>query len=212
LRRAQRVFSRREKASARRLRAKHKVTLVHRHTANQRKDFLHKLTTGLVVKYDGICIEDLSVKGLVRTKLGSPSSPSVLPPRLPAAPAALNWKGLWALSFRFPPAPMSPTCCWRAPGASTFALLVGTLQHTRPDHRQPLVAVQMAKLGTKSALALLPHQAQAVVGGVGQVLAGAEVALGGLDAGMAQQQLDLLEPADCSDRARPCGADASRGD
>jgi transposase len=27
------------------------------------------LTTDLVVKYDGICIEDLSVKGLVRTKL-----------------------------------------------------------------------------------------------------------------------------------------------
>ena len=69
LRRAQRVFSRREKGSARRLRAKHKVTLIHRKTANQRKDFLHKLTTELVVKYEGICIEDLSVQGLVRTKL-----------------------------------------------------------------------------------------------------------------------------------------------
>jgi hypothetical protein len=32
--------------------------------------------------------------------------------------------------------------------ATTLALLVGTLQHTRPDHRQPLVAVEMAKLGT----------------------------------------------------------------
>jgi putative transposase len=69
LRRAQRVLSRREKCSARRLRAKQKVALVQRKTANQRKDFLHKLTTGLVVKYEGICIEDLSVKGLVRTKL-----------------------------------------------------------------------------------------------------------------------------------------------
>jgi putative transposase len=69
LRHAQRVLSRRKKSSARRLRAKHKVALVQRKTANQRKDFLHKLTTGLVVKYDGICIEDLSVEGLVRTKL-----------------------------------------------------------------------------------------------------------------------------------------------
>jgi putative transposase len=68
LRRAQRVLSRREKSSGRRLRAKHKVALVQRKTANQRKDFLHKLTTDLVVKYEGICIEDLSVKGLVRTK------------------------------------------------------------------------------------------------------------------------------------------------
>lgn len=69
LRRAQRVLSRRKKDSARRARAKHKVTLVHRKTANQRKDFLHKLTTDLVVKYEGICIEDLNIKGLVRTKL-----------------------------------------------------------------------------------------------------------------------------------------------
>ena len=59
----------REVQRARRLRAKHKVALVQRKTANQRKDFLHKLTTDLVVKYEGICIEDLSVKGLVRTKL-----------------------------------------------------------------------------------------------------------------------------------------------
>jgi putative transposase len=69
LRRAQRALSRREKSSRRRQRAKHKVALVQRKTANQRKDFLHKLTTDLVVKYEGVCIEDLSVKGLVRTKL-----------------------------------------------------------------------------------------------------------------------------------------------
>ena len=69
LRRAQRAFSRREKASARRLRAKHQVALVYRRIVNQRKDFLHKLTTDLVEKYEGICIEDLNVKGLVRTKL-----------------------------------------------------------------------------------------------------------------------------------------------
>jgi len=69
LRRAQRVFSRREKGSQRKLRAKRKISLVHRKTGNQRKDFLHKLTTELVEKHEGICIEDLSVKGLVRTKL-----------------------------------------------------------------------------------------------------------------------------------------------
>ena len=69
LRKAQRIFSRREKGSRRRLRAKHKVALVHRKTANQRKDFLHKLTTDLVVKYEGICIEDLNVAALAKTKL-----------------------------------------------------------------------------------------------------------------------------------------------
>ena len=78
LRRAQRVFARREKGSKRKERAKRKVALLHRRTGNQRKDFLHKLTTKLVAKYDGICIEDVSVKGLVRTKLAKSMTDAAL--------------------------------------------------------------------------------------------------------------------------------------
>jgi putative transposase len=70
LRGAQRLLSRREKGSSRRLKAKRGVSLVQAKTANQRKDFLHKLTTDLVVKYDGICIEDLCVKGLATNQAG----------------------------------------------------------------------------------------------------------------------------------------------
>ena len=69
LRRAQRQLCRRQKCSKRRLRAKRKVALVHRRIANQRNDFLHKITTDLVNKYEGVCIEDLNVRGLARTKL-----------------------------------------------------------------------------------------------------------------------------------------------
>ena len=69
MRRAQRQLSRLDHASRRRLRTKRKVALLHRHIANQRNDFLHKLTTRLVREHDGICIEDLSVKGLAKTKL-----------------------------------------------------------------------------------------------------------------------------------------------
>ena len=69
LRKAQRAFSRREKASARRQRARRAVALAHRKTANQRKDFLHKLTTALVANYEGVAIEDLGIRGLARTKL-----------------------------------------------------------------------------------------------------------------------------------------------
>jgi putative transposase len=69
LRRAQRQLSRRQKASKRRLRAKRKIALIHRRIADQRNDFLHKMTTNLVQQHDGICIEDLNVKGLARTKL-----------------------------------------------------------------------------------------------------------------------------------------------
>ena len=69
LRKAQRVLSRRKPGSKRKAKAKLSVARVHQRIANQRGDFLHKLTTQLVSDNDGICIEDLSLKGLVRTKL-----------------------------------------------------------------------------------------------------------------------------------------------
>lgn len=64
----QRRLSRRQIGSNRRRKAKLRVAHIHQKIANQRKDFLHKLTTNLV-QYDGLCIEDLSLKGLTRTKL-----------------------------------------------------------------------------------------------------------------------------------------------
>ncbi len=91
LRKAQRVFSRREKGSKRRLRAKRNVSLVHRKVANQRKDFVHKFTTGLVAKYDGICIEDLSVKGLAKTKLAK----SVLDAAFGETRRLIEYKAVW---------------------------------------------------------------------------------------------------------------------
>ena len=70
LRKAQRILSRREKGSIRRQKAKLRVSRVYRKVARQRSDFLHKTTTSLVANHDLICIEDLSVKGLAKTKLG----------------------------------------------------------------------------------------------------------------------------------------------
>jgi putative transposase len=91
LRKAQRAFSRREKGSRRRLRAKRNVSLVHRKVANQRKDFVHKFTAGLVAKYDGICIEDLNVKGLAKTKLAK----SVLDAAFGETRRQLEYKTVW---------------------------------------------------------------------------------------------------------------------
>ena len=43
-----------------------KVAKLHEKIANQRKDFLHKLSTNLVKNHDVICIEDLSSKNLMK--------------------------------------------------------------------------------------------------------------------------------------------------
>lgn len=69
LRRAQRAFCRRQKGSNRRAKARKRVARIHQNTADKRKDFLHKLSSDIVKRFDGVCIEDLNIKGLARTKL-----------------------------------------------------------------------------------------------------------------------------------------------
>jgi putative transposase len=69
LARAQRTLSRRMKGSNRRQKAKRRVARLHLRVANQRNDFVHKVTTDLVRRFDLICIEDLSLKGMAKTKL-----------------------------------------------------------------------------------------------------------------------------------------------
>lgn len=66
LRRKQRRLDRRKKGSKRRAKAKHQVALAHEKVANQRLDFLHKLSTDLVRKFDLISVEDLSIKNMVK--------------------------------------------------------------------------------------------------------------------------------------------------
>ncbi len=69
LRRAQRGQSRKVKGSNNRARARRRVARVHQKIAAKRNDFCHKLTTRLVKNHDAVCIEDLNVQGLARTKV-----------------------------------------------------------------------------------------------------------------------------------------------
>jgi putative transposase len=43
-----------------------KVAKIHEKISNQRKDYLHKLTTYLATRYETVCIEDLAVKNMVK--------------------------------------------------------------------------------------------------------------------------------------------------
>ena len=66
LKRLQQGMSRKPKDSNNREKARIKVAVQHEKVSNQRKDYLHKLTTEIVKRYDIICIEDLNVKGMVK--------------------------------------------------------------------------------------------------------------------------------------------------
>ncbi|MDQ2687046.1 MAG: transposase [Armatimonadota bacterium] len=69
LKRLQRQHSRCQKSSRNRAKAKARVARQHHRTANRRNDFLHKISHGLVSRHDTLCVEDLNVSALVRTKL-----------------------------------------------------------------------------------------------------------------------------------------------
>jgi putative transposase len=65
---AQRELARKQKGSARRKKAKDKVARIHRRIANQRRDFLHKLSTRIIRENDTIFYEDLNISGMVRNR------------------------------------------------------------------------------------------------------------------------------------------------
>ena len=91
LRRAQRALSRKQKGSKNYEKARRRLAKIYAKVRNQRQDWLHKLTTGLVRKYDGLCIEDLNLKGMAKTKL----SLSVLDAALGEFRRQLEYKSLW---------------------------------------------------------------------------------------------------------------------
>ena len=62
----QRQLAKKELGSANWHKARKKVASLHEKIANQRGDFLHKLSTNLVRKYDIICLEDLAPANMVR--------------------------------------------------------------------------------------------------------------------------------------------------
>ena len=69
LRKAQRVLSRRQKGSANRGKARHRVAVLHRTVRETRLDHAHKTALRLVRGNQAVYAEDLAVSGLLRTTL-----------------------------------------------------------------------------------------------------------------------------------------------
>lgn len=66
LKRLQQLFVRTNKDSNRHEVMRKKVARQYRKIANRRTDFLHKLSTDLVRNYDTICMENLSIEGMLK--------------------------------------------------------------------------------------------------------------------------------------------------
>ena len=66
LKKAQKSLSRKKKGSENRVKAKKRVTKIHRKIERQRDDFSHKLSNALVKEHDLIVFEDLNIAGMVK--------------------------------------------------------------------------------------------------------------------------------------------------
>jgi putative transposase len=91
LRRAQRAHSRRQKGRRNKAKARAMVARIHQHIANQRAHFTHDLTTKLIKSHQAVCIENLNVKGLARTKLAK----SFYDAAMGLIRCQLEYKGRW---------------------------------------------------------------------------------------------------------------------
>ncbi len=66
LKKAQRKLSKRKKGSKNREKQRQKVAKIHEKVANQRKEFLHKLSRQITNAYDAIAIENLNMRGMAQ--------------------------------------------------------------------------------------------------------------------------------------------------
>ena len=69
LRRRHKDLSRKEKGSRNRDRARVKVARAHARVADARRNFHHQLSTALIRENQALAVEDLSVRGLARTRM-----------------------------------------------------------------------------------------------------------------------------------------------
>jgi putative transposase len=91
IKRLQRSVSRCRKGSRNRAKARRRLAVAHAKTRNQRNDWLHQLAILIVCSHDTLCIEDLNLKGLVKTKLAKSFSDAALG----TFRRMLEYKGLW---------------------------------------------------------------------------------------------------------------------
>jgi putative transposase len=67
LKKAGRKLSKRQKGSKNREKQRRKVAKLHEKVANQRKDFLHKLSRQIANAYTAVAIEDLNMRGMAQS-------------------------------------------------------------------------------------------------------------------------------------------------
>ena len=141
----QRQLSRKTKESKRREKARLRVARFHEKMANQRTDVIHKMTTTLVKENDIICIENLSVKNMVKNhKLAK----SIMDVSWGEVRKQLSYKALWyskeliVVDKFFPSSQICHYCGTKNPAVKNLGVRYWTCPVCGASHDRDINAAQ----------------------------------------------------------------------
>jgi len=134
LKRLQRGLCRKQKGSKNRQKWKRRMARFHERVANQRADFLHKFTTQTAAAFGIVCVEDLNLKGLCRTRLAKSFHDAGIGEAVRQLQYKLEWRGgaLVKVDRFFPSSKRCHVCLvihdgltladrrWQCPGCGTI--------------------------------------------------------------------------------------------
>ena len=105
------------KASVNLRRAEDRLARLHRRVREQRRNRLHQISRVLIDRYAGFAIEDLSLKGLVRTRLAKSFADAALGELRRMLAYKADWAGRdWRIKARFERSTgVCPDCHWIGP-------------------------------------------------------------------------------------------------